>query len=150
MDLHLVNSDGHVDGCRQGQEDVPRRAWRRASPFFTILLIQASHFDRHLLGSLAFSLQAPQTIAVLQSRAKGFKLKVVVGSIKDNLADPAIAKDLCGIMLQYPDVNGEIQDWEATCAQVHKLGGQVTVASDLLALTMLKVSCFPVSHTALF
>lgn len=41
-------------------------------------------------------------------------------------------------MLQYPDVNGEIENWEALTAEVHKLGGQVVVGTDLLALTMLK------------
>lgn len=46
-------------------------------------------------------------------------------------------------MLQYPDVNGEIEDWSEVTAEVHRLGAQVTVASDLLALTMLKVRVSP-------
>lgn len=45
-------------------------------------------------------------------------------------------------MLQYPDVNGEIENWEGVTEQVHKLGGQVVVGTDLLALTMLKVRLF--------
>lgn len=49
-------------------------------------------------------------------------------------------------MLQYPDVNGEIENWEAVSENVHKLGGQVVVGTDLLALTMLKVRiCEPFS-----
>jgi hypothetical protein len=42
-------------------------------------------------------------------------------------------------MLQYPDVDGEIHNWEDVTKQVHDLGGQVVVGTDLLALTMLKV-----------
>ena len=71
-------------------------------------------------------------------RAKGFKLKIVVGNPSELLADPAIAGDLCGAMLQYPDVNGEIENWSEVTDKVHSLGGQVVVGTDLLALTMLK------------
>jgi hypothetical protein len=81
----------------------------------------------------------PQTLSVLRMRAKGFGIKVVVGDPTELVADPAIAKDLCGVLVQYPDVDGDVRDWAGLTAKVHELGGQVTAATDLLALTMLKV-----------
>lgn len=88
----------------------------------------------------------PQTLSVLRMRAKGFGIKVVVGNPTELVADSAIAKDLCGVLVQYPDVDGGVQDWAGLTAKVHELGGQVTAATDLLALTMLKVCCSCRSH----
>ncbi|CED82749.1 glycine dehydrogenase [Phaffia rhodozyma] len=80
----------------------------------------------------------PQTLSVIRTRAKGFGVKIIVGSPDELLEKPEIAKDLCGILVQYPDVNGEIRNWESTAKKVHELGGKVSVATDLLALTLLK------------
>ncbi|KAF4955310.1 hypothetical protein F66182_18378, partial [Fusarium sp. NRRL 66182] len=81
-----------------------------------------------------------QTIAVMRSRAEGFGINLVIGDI---LADGAkIVKEqgdnLIGVLAQYPDTEGGVLDFESLGKTVHELGGTFSVATDLLALTVLK------------
>ncbi|KAI9244768.1 glycine dehydrogenase [Sporodiniella umbellata] len=79
----------------------------------------------------------PQTIACLKSRAESFKIQVVVAdALHYNFTEHK--KDLCGVLLQYPNTRGSVLDYEALTATVHAAGGQVAVATDLMALTLLK------------
>lgn len=80
----------------------------------------------------------PQTIAVLRTRAKGFGIQVVIGDVSAVLDNEALRADLCGVLVQYPDVNGSIKDFSAVAESVHSIGGLVVCATDLLALAMLK------------
>ena len=87
----------------------------------------------------------PQTIAVLKARAEPFGIKIEVDSARRVLGlrdsdsgDKNIQADLFGTMVQYPNTRGEIIDWKAEADRTHELGGLLTVATDLLALTMLK------------
>ncbi|KAA1467984.1 glycine dehydrogenase [Dentipellis sp. KUC8613] len=80
----------------------------------------------------------PQTLGVLRTRAKGFGIKLVVGDASSALEDPALRSDLCGVLVQYPNMNGGIQDFSKLAETVHATGALVVVASDLLALTLLK------------
>ena len=82
----------------------------------------------------------PQTIAVMRSRAEGFGLNLVVG---DLLADDfKLVKEqgdnLVGALAQYPDTEGGIFQFQALGDAIHQAGGTFSVASDLLALTLLK------------
>src|SRR5204863_525989 len=43
-----------------------------------------------------------------------------------------------GALLQYPLTDGKIEDYRAVCERAHAAGALVTVATDLLALTLLK------------
>lgn len=79
---------------------------------------------------------SPQTQAVLRTRAKGFGIDVRV--VADAEMQTQLGKNVIGIMLQYPDVNGGISDYAEVAAEAKKHGAKVVVASDLLALTMLK------------
>ena len=84
---------------------------------------------------------APQTIAVLQTRATGFDIELKVAASNETFESEveALGEDkLMGAMVQYPDVNGAIGDWAGMASKVKGLGAKVVVASDLLALTMLK------------
>ena len=75
----------------------------------------------------------PQTIAVVRTRAEVRGLKVVVG-------EPATFKfggGVIGALLQYPATDGAIRDYRALCKAAHDGGALVTVATDLLALTLL-------------
>lgn len=81
---------------------------------------------------------APQTIAVLKTRAKGFGINLVVGDASNALSDEALRKDLCGVLVQYPDVNGAVKDFAGLANSVHAAGALLVCATDLLALTMLK------------
>jgi len=80
----------------------------------------------------------PQTLAVLRTRAKGFGINLVVGDVFNDLRDEQLRPDLCGVLVQYPDVDGTINDFASVVESVHAIGGLVVCAADLLALTMLK------------
>ncbi|KAK0572117.1 hypothetical protein LWI29_026380 [Acer saccharum] len=77
----------------------------------------------------------PQTIDVCITRADGFDLKVVVSDLKDI---DYKSGDVCGVLVQYPDTDGEVLDYGEFIKNAHANGAKVVMASDLLALTMLK------------
>ena len=74
----------------------------------------------------------PQTIAVVQTRAKPMGIDVVVGD-QGALADGEYFAGL----FQYPGCCGQIRDFESEVALLKACGGLVIMASDLLALTQL-------------
>ena len=76
----------------------------------------------------------PQTIAVVQTRARPLGIEVVVG---DHRA-AAFDRPVFGVLLQYPASDGAIYDYQEVCDRAHAAGALVTVAADLLALTLLK------------
>lgn len=80
----------------------------------------------------------PQTLASLYSRAVGFGIKIKVGDALDIASVEKIGQDLIGVLVQYPATDGTINDYSALAEAVHKLGAPVSVATDLLALTLLK------------
>ncbi|KAK0655092.1 glycine dehydrogenase [Cercophora newfieldiana] len=83
----------------------------------------------------------PQTKNVLRSRAEGFGVKVVsldVNSPEIWRQFEEIGDDLVGVLVQYPDTYGQVLNFEELAGAVHKRGALLSVATDLLALTMLK------------
>ena len=82
----------------------------------------------------------PQTIAVLQSRADGFGIKIATADLLKGGASvvKATGDDLIGVLAQYPDTEGRIEDYQGLADIVHSLGATFCVATDLLALTLLK------------
>lgn len=80
----------------------------------------------------------PQTLAVLRTRAKGFGIQLVVGDANTALSDEKLRSDLCGVLLNYPDLDGQIKDFQGLTESVHAEKALVVVATDLLALTALK------------
>jgi glycine dehydrogenase len=81
---------------------------------------------------------APQTISVLKTRALGFGIHLQIGDIAKALDNPSLFSSVCGALVQYPDVNGSIRDFGALTEKLHKAGAIMSVATDLLALTLLK------------
>lgn len=77
----------------------------------------------------------PQTIDVCKTRADGFDLKVVTANIKDF---DYKSGDVCGVLIQYPGTEGEVLDYGDFVKNAHAHGVKVVMATDLLALTMLK------------
>jgi len=76
----------------------------------------------------------PQNIEVVQTRAKALGIEVVVGdheSFKFN-------NKVFGALMQYPDTFGAIHDFAPFVEKTHAAGAMVTVATDLLALTLFK------------
>jgi len=74
----------------------------------------------------------PQTIAVVRTRAEPLGIEVQVG---DDAA--AASADAFGVLLQYPASTGDVREYRVIVDAVHARGGLVTVAADLLALTLL-------------
>ncbi|WP_455242874.1 aminomethyl-transferring glycine dehydrogenase [Petrachloros mirabilis] len=77
----------------------------------------------------------PQTIAVMQTRAEPLGITLRVGRTKTlDYSNP----QLSGILLQYPTTDGYVGDYSAIVQQAHQAGVLVVVATDLLALTILR------------
>lgn len=77
----------------------------------------------------------PQTIDVVRGRAIPLGVEVVVG---DFASFDITHADLFGVLLQYPATNGDLIDYTDFIAAAHEQQVFVTVATDLLALTLLK------------
>lgn len=80
----------------------------------------------------------PQTIAGLASRAEGFGIHISVGDALDLSKVKEVGQDLIGVLVQYPATDGSVHDYSELAGTVHELGAPLSVATDLLALTLLK------------
>ena len=77
----------------------------------------------------------PQTIAVIQTRAKPLGITVRVG----NPLAADIGKDqVFGVLVQYPTTDGVIRDYQQLANRAHTMGALFVTATDLLALTLLR------------
>jgi glycine dehydrogenase len=76
----------------------------------------------------------PQTIAVVQTRAEPLGIEVVVGDHRQF----QITDSVFGVLLQYPATDGAIHDYESFVRQAHDHKALAVVATDLLALTLIK------------
>jgi glycine dehydrogenase len=76
----------------------------------------------------------PQNIRVIQTRAKALGIEVVVG----NHEHFSFTEKVFGALVQYPDTFGAIHDYSGFAEKAHTAGAMLTVATDLLALTLLK------------
>ncbi len=79
----------------------------------------------------------PQTIDVLKTRARPIGIALEIG---DESAFDFAAKgdEFIGVLLQYPATDGAVEDYSAIVERAHEAGGQAVVATDLLALCLLK------------
>jgi glycine dehydrogenase len=75
----------------------------------------------------------PQTIEVVQTRARPLGIKVLVGDPAHDL----LGADPYGVLLQYPGSSGAVRDDRALITDLAGRGVKVAVAADLLALTLL-------------
>jgi glycine dehydrogenase len=80
----------------------------------------------------------PQTIAVIETRAVPTGVEVVVADLSDGIPAEIASREINGVLLQYPGASGAVRDIKPVVDQAHELGALVTVAADLLALTLLK------------
>ena len=76
----------------------------------------------------------PQNIEVIQTRAKALGIEVVVGSHEKF----QFTEKVFGALVQYPDTFGAIHDYSGFAEKAHAAGALLTVATDLLALTLIK------------
>ncbi|HWL95404.1 MAG TPA: aminomethyl-transferring glycine dehydrogenase [Phycisphaerae bacterium] len=77
----------------------------------------------------------PQTIAVIRTRAEPLGIKVTVGDpFKIDFEKGAYF----GVLLQYPTTYGNIERYDDVVARAHATKAMVAVATDLLALTLIR------------
>jgi len=79
----------------------------------------------------------PQTIEVIQTRARPLGIEVKVSSLSATVPQLMAQGDYFGVLAQYPATSGAIHDLRPLAAQVHADGAALCVAADLLALTLL-------------
>ncbi|MGZ4662769.1 MAG: glycine dehydrogenase (aminomethyl-transferring), partial [Arthrobacter sp.] len=75
----------------------------------------------------------PQTIAIVKGRAEALGFEVEVADLSKGLPDGVIN----GVVLQQPGVSGRVLDHTAVIAAAKERGALVTVAADLLSLTLI-------------
>ncbi len=75
----------------------------------------------------------PQTIGVLQTRAKGFGIELKIGDVAT-----LDASKVFGALLSYPGSSGTVRDFGGVISKLHEAGALAILATDLLALTLLK------------
>ena len=76
----------------------------------------------------------PQTIAVIETRARPLGWRVIVGDPFADL-DP---KAVFGALFQYPGTYGHVHDFTGVIAALHSAGALACVAADPMALLLLK------------
>jgi glycine dehydrogenase len=76
----------------------------------------------------------PQNIEVVRTRGKALGIEVVVG----NHETFSFSEKVFGALVQYPDTFGAIHDYSGFAEKIHGVGAMLTVATDLLALTLIK------------
>ena len=74
----------------------------------------------------------PQTLAVLQTRARPLGISIKTCSVPQGLTE-----DSFGVLLQYPGLSGMLRDDRDWITAYKARGGVVIMAADLLALTLL-------------
>ncbi|MBC7785263.1 MAG: aminomethyl-transferring glycine dehydrogenase, partial [Burkholderiales bacterium] len=77
----------------------------------------------------------PQTIDVVKTRAKSMGIEV---EIVDCRMSNVECSDVAGALVQYPTTDGAIIDYSDLADTLHKEGALLVVATDLLALTLIK------------
>ncbi|MET3809267.1 aminomethyl-transferring glycine dehydrogenase [Arthrobacter sp. UYEF3] len=75
----------------------------------------------------------PQTIAIVKGRAEALGFEVEVADLSTGLPDGVIN----GVVLQQPGASGRVFDHTAVIADAKERGALVTVAADLLSLTLI-------------
>ena len=76
----------------------------------------------------------PNTLSVLRTRAAGQDIEIVTGSY----ADFEPNDEFFGALVQWPNADGAIEDYESFIEDCHAAGLKVTVVADLMALALLK------------
>ena len=77
----------------------------------------------------------PQTLSVLRTRAEPLGIELVLVDLD---AGEELPEEFFGLHLQYPGASGAVRDHEQLVVTAHARGALVTVAADLLALTLLR------------
>ncbi|NMM06436.1 aminomethyl-transferring glycine dehydrogenase [Polaromonas sp.] len=79
----------------------------------------------------------PQTIEVIQTRAKPLGIEVKVSTASATVPQLMASGDYFGVLAQYPATTGMIHDLRPLAGKAHTDNAALCVAADLLALTLL-------------
>ena len=79
----------------------------------------------------------PQTIEVVRARAEPLEIDVEIGPTETMAFDTRSGRAPFGVLLQYPDEAGLVQDLTPFITRAHDAGALVAVGADLLALALL-------------
>ncbi|WP_055694900.1 aminomethyl-transferring glycine dehydrogenase, partial [Streptomyces prasinopilosus] len=63
--------------------------------------------------------------------------EVVVADLSEGIPAELAGREINGVLIQYPGASGAVRDIKPVIDRAHELGALVTVAADLLALTLL-------------
>ena len=74
-----------------------------------------------------------QTIDILITRSKPINIELVIGNFNTAIIDDSYF----GAIVQYPDKNGQVDDYRSFIEKSHQVNVQVIMATDLLALCLL-------------
>ena len=96
--------------------------------------VSKSKSNRFLVDASCF----PQTIDVVKTRAAYFGFELVIATVDPENSPKIESEDFFGALLQYPGDNGEVRDLSKLIAGLKAQGTTVAVASDLMALVLLK------------
>ena len=88
--------------------------------------------DRFVVSAGCF----PQTIDVVRGRAEPLGIEVVVADISEIVT--TVNDETIGVLVQYPDADGSVHSIADVVGHAHAAGAMVAVATDLLALTLLR------------
>ena len=75
----------------------------------------------------------PQTIAIIETRARAFRFDVVIGDPETDLD----AGSVFAALFSYPGSSGQVRDFRAQIEALHEAGALAIMATDLLALALL-------------
>ncbi len=75
----------------------------------------------------------PQTLAVLATRAEPLGITLDITDV----ASASFDDDTFGVLVQYPDTTGSVDDWAELAGRAHEAGAFVVAATDLLACALL-------------
>ena len=103
-----------------------------AAEAMTLCLRQSLDNKRNLF--LVHSSCHPQTISVVQTRSKPINIEI---KLIDEIKEEDLNKSF-GILVQYPDTFGHIDNLDKIINKSHKHKNLVCVATDLLSLTLLQ------------
>ena len=86
--------------------------------------------NRFLVSDKVF----PQTISVLKTRAEPLGIDIIITPV----ADFDLSESTFGVLIQYPDAEGSVEDFSALTAEAKSKEIYVTVACDLMSLALLE------------
>ncbi len=101
------------------------------------MLYSARHRAQAKSGAKTFLVDTavyPQTFAVMKTRANSLGIDIV----EKPRSEWEFTENMYGCLIQYPDGNGEAIDHTELIAQAHAADIKVVMATDLMALLMLK------------